>query len=40
VLAGKYSAEEAIRPRLADFESFLQRVAENPANQIPETVGA
>lgn len=40
VLAGKYSAEEAIRPRLADFESFLQRVAENPANQIPEVVEA
>lgn len=40
VLAGKYTAEDAIRPRLADFEAFLHRVNENPANQISETVEA
>jgi len=40
VLAGKYAAEEPIRARLADFESFLQRVREIPANQIPEAVEA
>jgi threonine synthase len=40
VLAGKYAAEEAIRPRLADFEAFLQRATENPSHQISEPVEA
>jgi threonine synthase len=40
VLADKYAAEEAIRPRLADFEAFLQKAAENQQKQIPETVEA
>ena len=40
VLADKYSAEEAIRPRLADFEAFLQRVDGNSSNRIAETVEA
>jgi threonine synthase len=40
VLVGKYSAEEAIRPRLADFEAFLQRNVDATGKQIPETVEA
>jgi threonine synthase len=40
VLAGRYSAEEPIRPRLADFEAFLQRAEENGATKIPEVVEA
>ena len=40
VLAGKYAAEEAIRPRLADFEAFLERASANPTTQISETVEA
>lgn len=40
VLVGKYSAEEAIRPRLADFEAFLQRTVDATGKQIPETVEA
>ena len=40
VLTGKYAAEEAIRPRLADFEALLQRVDGNSSIQIPETVEA
>ncbi|HYA26102.1 MAG TPA: threonine synthase [Terriglobales bacterium] len=33
VLAGRYQAEEPIRPKLAEFEAFLQQ-----AREIPETV--
>jgi threonine synthase len=40
VLAGKYSVEEPIRPRLADFEAFLQSAEENGATKIPEIVEA
>lgn len=40
VLAGKYAAEEPIRPKLAEFETFLQRSAETSPKQIPETVEA
>jgi len=40
VLADKYTAEDAIRPRLADFEAFLQRATANPTTYIPETVEA
>ncbi len=39
VLTDKYVTEEAIRPRLADFEAFLLR-AEHPAQKIPETIEA
>ena len=37
VFAGRYAAEEPIRPKLAEFEAFLQRDTEVP-KQIPETV--
>jgi len=37
VLAGQYELEEPIRPRLADFEAFLQREASLPQT-ISETV--
>jgi threonine synthase len=37
VLTGQYEAEEPIRPRLPEFEAFLQRAAEIP-DQIPQTV--
>ena len=37
VLAGKYQADEPIRPRLAEFEAFLERATAAPGN-IPETV--
>src|ERR1700676_860774 len=40
VLAGKYEAEEAIRPKLADFETYLQRALETAEKRIPETVEA
>jgi threonine synthase len=40
VLANKYAAEEAIRPRLADFEAFLQRTGDATGKPIPETVEA
>jgi len=40
VLSGKYEAEEPIRPKLAEFESYLQRAEELPSGEIPETVGA
>jgi len=40
VLAGKYGAEEPIRPKLAEFETFLQRSVETSPKQIPETVEA
>jgi threonine synthase len=36
VLAGKYEVEEPIRPKVADFETFLQRTLET----FPETVEA
>jgi threonine synthase len=39
VLAGKYEAAEPIRPKLADFEAFLQRTLDQTEN-IPEIVGA
>jgi threonine synthase len=38
VLAGKYEVEEPIRPKVAEFETFLQRTLETA--QFPETVGA
>jgi len=37
VFAGRYAAEEPIRPKLAEFEAFLQRDTGVP-KQIPETV--
>jgi threonine synthase len=40
VLAGKYEAEEPIRPKLAEFETFLQRSLEIAEKRIPETVEA
>ena len=40
VLSGKYEAEEPIRPKLAEFEAYLQRTAELPGREIPETVEA
>jgi threonine synthase len=38
VLAGKYELEEPIRPKLAEFETFLQRTLETA--EFPETVEA
>ena len=38
VLHGKYEAEEPIRPKLAEFETYLEKTAEFPAREIPETV--
>ena len=38
VLSGKYEAEEPIRPKLAEFESYLQRTVELPAREIRESV--
>jgi threonine synthase len=38
VLADKYAAEEPIRPKLAEFETFLQRALETA--EFPETVEA
>jgi threonine synthase len=44
VLTGKYEAEDPIRPKLAEFESFLQRATHEfkdvPEKDIPETVEA
>jgi len=40
VLGGKYEAEEPIRPRLAEFEAYLEKTAEFPSREIPETVEA
>jgi threonine synthase len=40
VLAGKYEAEEAIRPKLAEFETYLQRAMEIAEKRTPETVEA
>ncbi len=40
VLNGKYEAEEPIRPKLAEFEAYLQRSAELPSREIPEVVEA
>src|ERR1700730_3657442 len=40
VLAGKYEAEEAIRPKLTEFEAYLQRTLEITEKNIPETVEA
>lgn len=40
VLADKYPAEEAIRPRLADFAAFLQRTVDATGKPIPEAVEA
>jgi threonine synthase len=37
VLAGKYEAEEAIRPKIADFEAYLRRTLEP---EVSETVEA
>jgi threonine synthase len=37
VLADKYNVEEAIRPKLAEFEAFLQSTLEAP--EFPATVG-
>jgi threonine synthase len=39
VLAGKYEAEEPIRPKLAEFETFLQRTLEIAEKRIPENGG-
>jgi len=39
VLAGKYDAEEAIRPRVADFEAFLEKTLADEG-RLPETVEA
>jgi threonine synthase len=38
VLAGKYEVEEPIRPKVADFETFLQKTLETA--EFPETVEA
>ncbi len=38
VLAGKYETSEPIRPKLADFETYLQNILDH--NPVPETVGA
>jgi len=38
VLSGKYEAEEPIRPKLAEFESYWQRTVELPAREIRESV--
>src|ERR1700674_3955816 len=40
VLASKYDVEEPIRPKLAEFETFLQRTLEIAEKSIPETVEA
>jgi threonine synthase len=40
VLAGKYETLDPIRPRLAEFEAFLQKTLDQTENQIPETVEA
>jgi threonine synthase len=40
VLAGKYESEEPIRPKLAEFETFLQRSLEIADNSIREIVEA
>jgi threonine synthase len=39
VLANRYETQEPIRPKLADFESFLQNILDH-TNAIPETVEA
>jgi threonine synthase len=39
VLADRYEATEPIRPRLADFEAYLQSVLDSE-RQIPEKVVA
>jgi len=39
VLAGRFEAEEPIRPKLSEFETFLQR-ANEVSTQIPESVEA
>lgn len=40
VLAGKYEAEEPIRPKIAEFETYLQRTLETAEKNIPEIVEA
>jgi threonine synthase len=40
VLASRYEAEEPIRPKLAEFEGFLQRTLQTTEKTIPETVEA
>jgi len=38
VLGGKYELEEPIRPKVTEFETFLQRTLET--TEFPETVEA
>ena len=40
VFAGKYESEEPIRPKIAEFETYLQRTLETADKNIPETVEA
>jgi len=40
VLGGKYEAEPAIRPKLSEFETFLQKTEDLPTREIAETVEA
>jgi threonine synthase len=40
VLAGKYETEEPIRPKLAEFETYLQKTQQIADKNIPETVEA
>jgi threonine synthase len=40
VLAGKYEAEEPIRPKLVEFETFLQKTLDIAEKSISETVEA
>jgi threonine synthase len=35
VLSGKYEVEEPIRPKVADFETFLQRTLETAEFPVP-----
>jgi threonine synthase len=40
VLAGRYETEEPIRPKIAEFETYLQRTLDTAEKNIPETVEA
>jgi threonine synthase len=40
VLVDKYQTEEPIRPKLADFEAFLQRTLDKTETNIPQTIEA
>jgi len=40
VLAGKYEEEDAISPKLAEFNKYLERALDVPQTEVAEAVGA